>query len=248
MNSKKYLLVVMPLYNAKDTVAQAIESILKQTFKTLKLVIVDDASTDGSLEIAKKYLGDNRVSIYQNQINMGAYYSRNYGIFVSKDDDWTHFTTHDADDISFVGRYKSILQHMEKDSRINGLQDMFDRVDTETGKTISSKLTMAHAVFRRDVFDAIGYFDNTRFGGDWEHWRRLKEFNSVSESAKTHGMSKVMGESYIHDTNLTVTIPEGSPKRQKYMARSEKRISKLSREGNLRYEFVPERGMTRGIL
>jgi glycosyltransferase involved in cell wall biosynthesis len=245
MNTKKYLLVVMPLYNAQDTLVQAIESILGQTFKNIKLVIVNDASTDNSLEIAKTYLKDKRVSIYTNKINMGAYYSRNYGLFASKEDEWTHFTTHDADDVSFPDRYKNIIKLMEKNPRVNGVQDIFDRVNLFTGITLSSELTIAHAVFTREVFRDLGYFHNTRFGGDWEHWRRLNVLNNISESSKTIKLNTINGESFIHDKNLTVLIPENSDRRLKYIKRSEKRIERLAMSRNLRYDFIPEPHTTR---
>ena len=238
----------MPLYNAEDTVEKAIESILNQTFKNITLIIVDDASTDNSLELAKRYLSDPRVSIYKNKINMGAYYSRNYGLFIGKDLEWTHFTTHDADDVSFSGRYKAMLKVMEKDSRVNAVQDMFDRIDTKTGNVVSSKLTMAHAVFDRSVFDSIGYFDLVRFGGDWEHWRRLNALNMFNEYTRASSINRVNGESYIHDTNLTVLIPENSSRRMRYIEKSNKKILRVSNPLGLKYDFVPERAMTKVVL
>jgi glycosyltransferase involved in cell wall biosynthesis len=248
VNSKKYLLVVMPLYNAEDTVAQAIESILKQTYKNLILVIVDDSSTDGSLDIAKKYLTDKRVRIYSNTINMGAYYCRNFGLYAAADESWTHFTTHDADDISFSYRYKTLLQAMDKEPRVNGIQDIFDRIDTKEKRVVSSKVSMAHAMFTRKVFDKIGYFDLVRFGGDWEHWQRLKTVNKLDDFGKTKTFNEIHGESYIHDTNLTVLIPEDSPKRMRYMERAKKKIDKAYRTSSIYYSFTPERGFTKRIL
>ena len=237
----------MPVYNAEDTLAKAIESILKQTFKNLILVIVDDASTDGSLAIAKQYLKDKRIRLYSNKINMGAYYCRNFGLYSAVGEPWSHFTTHDADDVSFTFRYKTLLQAMDKEPAVNGIQDMFDRIDTDSGAVISSKLTMAHALFTRKVFDKIGYFDSVRFGADWEHWRRLKLVNHLDNFGKTKNFNQVQGESYIHDTNLTVLIPENSPRRLKYIDRATKKIDKSYRSGTICYSFEPERGLTKGV-
>lgn len=242
------LLVVMPVYNAEATLDKAIESILNQKHKDLLLVMIDDASTDSSLDIAKKYLSDSRVRLYSNKINLGAYYCRNFGLYVSKDMHWRYFTTHDSDDVSFENRYKSILRRFTRYPEVNGVQDTFDRINLNTGKVLKSKMTMAHAVFRKQVFEELGYFDNVRFGGDWEHWHRLNNLNYINDNkSRTISIKDVQGESYVHENNLTVQIPETSMRRKKYVSRSYKKIQRLANLRKLYYSFEPEKGMTKEI-
>lgn len=63
----------MPVYNAEKTVARAIESLLAQTVTDFELVISDNASTDGTLEILEHYARqDDRITLYRNQQNTGA--------------------------------------------------------------------------------------------------------------------------------------------------------------------------------
>ncbi len=89
--------VIMPVYNSKQYLGAAIESVLGQTISDLELIIVDDGSTDGSyersLEIAAK---DNRVRVFQNS-HGGVSSARNRGIeeslgdilvFIDSDDFW----------------------------------------------------------------------------------------------------------------------------------------------------------------
>lgn len=242
------ILVVMPVYNSEATLENAILSILNQKHKDILLVIVDDASTDKSLEIARSFLYDDRVRVYQNKINLGAYYGRNLGLWASKDMHWRFFTTHDSDDISFDNRYKSLISRFTRNPNVNGIQDTFDRIDLKTGKTLKSKLTMAHAVFRREVFEELGYFDNVRFGGDWEHWHRLTRFNYFNDNkTRTLSVKDILGESYVHDSNLTVQIPEESPKRIRYAERAKKKIERLAIMRRWYYDFEPEKGMTKQI-
>ncbi len=71
--------VVMPLYNKATYVAEAIQSLLDQTFENFELVIVDDASTDKSLDIAKQFK-DDRIRILRNNSRRGVNFTRNRGI------------------------------------------------------------------------------------------------------------------------------------------------------------------------
>ena len=54
MNEKPAISVIMPVYNAEKYLKEAIASVLNQTFQDFELIIVDDASTDSSLEICRQ--------------------------------------------------------------------------------------------------------------------------------------------------------------------------------------------------
>lgn len=63
--------VCIPVYNRPDYVAEAIESVLQQTYKDFELIITDNCSTDNTPEVIKSYAAkDNRVKYYRNQYNM----------------------------------------------------------------------------------------------------------------------------------------------------------------------------------
>ena len=234
----------MPVYNAEATLENAIKSVLSQRHSDLILTIVDDCSTDDSLRIAKKFLSDPRVSVYHSKQNMGAYYSRNFGLHINRNRKWDYFTTHDADDISNPKRYAILLKYLK--NNVNGVQDIFTRRYLESNRAIDEQLTMAHALFTRNVFDAIGYFDDVRFGGDWEHWTRLKLYNSLTEQTTTN-CRVVLGDSYIHGNNLTVTIPIGSKRRMDYIKRVLRRTSRVSDKSLLYTNFVTHPGLTNKI-
>ena len=88
---------VVPMYNAKDLVKFTVDSILNQTLANIEVLIVDDCSTDDSLEFCRKIYGhDERVRILQQPKNMGPGAARNTGIknargkyvvFVDSDDE-----------------------------------------------------------------------------------------------------------------------------------------------------------------
>jgi glycosyltransferase involved in cell wall biosynthesis len=223
MNQK--ILVVVPMYNSEKTIELAISSILEQSHKNILLTIVDDCSTDDSLAIAQKFLSDPRVSIYKLNKNMGAYAARNFGLFINKDEDWDFFTTHDADDISLRFRLRELLQAFRP--KVLGVQDVFERRELYTEKSLGQSITMAHAIFKREAFEKVGYFDSsTRFAADWEYWQRIKIYASQNQMT-TAAVNKKVGISYVHGENLTVLVPIGSKPRVDYVERATAKLEKI---------------------
>jgi len=68
--------LIMINLNRSQYLAEAIESVLKQTNDNWELIIVDDASSDGSLDIIKKYLNNNKIKLIVNNKHLGIVYSR----------------------------------------------------------------------------------------------------------------------------------------------------------------------------
>lgn len=90
----KLVSVIIPTYNREKTICRAIDSVLNQSYKNLEIIIIDDGSTDNTLEKLKKYGSSIRVL---NQCHKGANAARNKGIkeakgeyiaFLDSDDEW----------------------------------------------------------------------------------------------------------------------------------------------------------------
>ena len=73
--------VVIPVYNGDRYLAEAITSVLDQTYKNFELIVVDDGSTDGSAEIAKSY---KQAVLYTFQPNGGLSKARNTGLALAR--------------------------------------------------------------------------------------------------------------------------------------------------------------------
>ena len=69
--------VIVPIYNAEKYLEQCLDSIVNQTLKEIEIILINDGSTDGSAEICKKYLADERVSYYHKE---------NEGLAAARDD------------------------------------------------------------------------------------------------------------------------------------------------------------------
>lgn len=86
--------LIISAYNAEDTIAKAIGSALKQTYENIEIIIVDDCSSDNTLEVSKKFISE-KVRVISNAKNSGPYYCKNYAISVSNGE---YVTFLDADD------------------------------------------------------------------------------------------------------------------------------------------------------
>lgn len=86
--------VVIPLYNKAAVVSNTLESVLNQTYTNFEILIVNDGSTDNSLEVIRKFR-DNRIKVFSKE-NGGVSSARNYGIMQAKGE---YIAFLDADDI-----------------------------------------------------------------------------------------------------------------------------------------------------
>lgn len=98
--------VIMPAYNTETYIAQAIESFLAQTLNNIELIIVDDASRDRTLEVARSF-NDKRIKVLVNEQNLGASGSRNRAIKEAQGE-WVAVL--DADDWYAPNRLETLLQ------------------------------------------------------------------------------------------------------------------------------------------
>ncbi len=93
-NKTSLISVIIPLYNKEKSIRATIESVLDQSYKSFELIVVDDGSTDTSVDIVKSF-DDSRLFLYQKE-NGGVSSARNYGV-KHANGDWIVFL--DADDL-----------------------------------------------------------------------------------------------------------------------------------------------------
>lgn len=110
MNNNSTVSVVMSVYNAELYLEDAIESILSQTYKDFEFVIINDGSTDKSLEIIEKYKKQDQRIVLISRENKGLVVSLNEGIDLSKGE---FIARMDADDISFPERFEKQIKFMD---------------------------------------------------------------------------------------------------------------------------------------
>lgn len=106
----------MPLYNSKDYISEAIESILNQSFSSFEFIIVDD-SNDGSYDIAQSYaMKDKRIKLIKNDPPLGLRISSNIGLKEAKG---KYVIRMEADDISLPDRIEKQYNFMEDNPQVD---------------------------------------------------------------------------------------------------------------------------------
>ena len=105
--------VGMAVYNGADFVAEAIESILDQTFREFELVITDNASTDGTPDICRSYaMADDRVRYHRNSVNIGGVHNENLTLELARGE---YFRLAAHDDICESALLERCVEALDRD-------------------------------------------------------------------------------------------------------------------------------------
>ena len=97
--------VIMGIYNCADTLPEAIDSLLAQTFTDWNLVMCDDGSRDATYEVAERYRRTypERITLLKNEQNMGLNYTLNRCLSIA---DGVYIARQDGDDVSMPTRFE----------------------------------------------------------------------------------------------------------------------------------------------
>ena len=93
--------VIIPVYNVRHYLKEALDSVIFQTYRNLEIIIIDDGSTDGSREICDDYLDDSRVTVI-HQKNKGLSAARNAGLDIMTGEYVAFLDSDDAYQSSFI--------------------------------------------------------------------------------------------------------------------------------------------------
>jgi len=109
--------VLMPAYNAEKYIAEAIDSILNQTFSDFEFIIINDGSTDNTADIVKKYAArDNRIKFINNKKNQGVSTIRNILLDKASGE---YLIYQDSDDVSISNRIETQVAFMDMHPNIS---------------------------------------------------------------------------------------------------------------------------------
>lgn len=134
--------VFIPVYNCEDYIAESLESILSQTYQNLEVLLVDDGSTDRSVNIINTY-NDSRIRLVQNPENMGIPYTRNVGLKEAKGE---YMAIMDSDDISDPERIEKQINYLEKNKDVDAVGSFYLKFGHKSIKKVTTKYITPEAV------------------------------------------------------------------------------------------------------
>ncbi|WP_272539873.1 glycosyltransferase [Providencia sp. PROV197] len=186
MNENELVSVILPVYNAEKFLYEAIDSIIRQTYKNLQIIIINDGSTDRSLDIINSF-DDKRILIITRE-NKGLIYTLNEGLHLSKG---SYIARMDADDIARFDRIEKQLRFLKKNKNVaivGSYANLIDEDGNDIGlkkKPHSDKIIKAICFFgspfihpsvmfnKNLIKEELYYSNNFVHAEDYELWARL---------------------------------------------------------------------------
>jgi hypothetical protein len=172
--------VLMPVFNAQNTVDTALRSVLDQSWRNLEVIVVNDASTDSTAEILKAWAQkDSRVKVFHLRSNRGAYGARNLALSRSNG---KFVTVHDSDDWSHPQKIELQVRALldSKSAKasvshwIRATEDLvFGGWQYPPNWVSWCHRNTSSLMFRRSVFAELGYWDGVVCSGDTEYYHRI---------------------------------------------------------------------------
>ena len=192
------LTVLMPVYNGGEFLRGAVESILGQTYSNFEFLIVDDGSTDESLEICRGFR-DPRIRLEENGRNLGLIATLNRGLDLAEGD---YIARMDSDDVSFPARLARQVQFMEDNPDVGICGTWYERVSGQ-GRTLMQPpaedrmirfllifdTVFAHStiMLRRQFLEAyrLRYAPGYKYAEDFEFWTRCSRYTRLANIPET---------------------------------------------------------------
>jgi len=196
---------VIPCYNCPNFISKTIESLINQTIKPQEIILVNDASTDNTLEILKqiKEQYPNIAEIINLEKNKGASHARNHGVENSKGE---YVLFMDSDDIAeptlieeyvdrlgkLNGKIKdeyilSYSAYLQIDEKGNQLSDTIRGIQVDPEEILGYELVRNYIIstsgvlVKKDYFIKTGGFnEKIRYSEDWDLWLKLAQLGGFA--------------------------------------------------------------------
>jgi len=207
MSKTPLISVVLPIYNVELTIKESLMSIINQTFQDFEILIIDDCSTDNSINEIKK-INDNRIRIITKNENKGLIDSLNIGFEQSKGE---FIARTDGDDINVINRFEKQLNFLKKNIDIDAcgcwLQCFGANVKTikhkelhqeiQANLLLSNPMSLGAVMLRNNKYKKYKFDSNMIHVEDYDFWAR------TSWDCKLYNLQEVLYHYRIHNNQIS---------------------------------------------
>ena len=177
-----FVTIAIPFYNSEQFLADAIQSVVNQTYKNWELLLIDDGCTDSSPKIAQQYSKtDERIKYISDGKNRGLVYRLNESVQVAKG---FYYARMDADDIMAIDRIETQVMYLEQHPDVDIVGSSAMIIDDKNNIIRSSDMCNISTGFihptvcgRTNWFRKYKYNEKCRRCQDWELWLRTAKCN-----------------------------------------------------------------------
>ncbi|WP_164108911.1 MULTISPECIES: glycosyltransferase family 2 protein [Sphingobacterium] len=173
--------VIIPTFNNVDTIIDTLQSVFGQTYECIEVIIVNDGSTDGTLEKVEYFIKDKDNFYLFSTDNRGVSAARNYGFENSKGELVVFL---DADDLLDANYIKLCVDQFDTDPSIHlvytkavffeRIEGVFKLPDFSMQRLLFQNCFTVTSMLKSNDFREVGMFDvNLSYAEDWEFWIRL---------------------------------------------------------------------------
>jgi glycosyltransferase involved in cell wall biosynthesis len=211
MNTSPQVTVFIPVYNREKYVSDAIDSILAQSFTDFELLLIDDGSTDGSVEIMKSYT-DPRVRLVCNESNLGIPKTRNIGIRLARgeyiamlDSDDYVYPNRLARQVAFLDRHQdyamvgSWTATMDEEGRASG---KIKRLPVSPGE-IQSRLLFRCCLLQSSIMARTAILQEYWYREEYPVCQDVDLFVRIARKHKLGNLPEVLAYSRVHADRVT---------------------------------------------
>lgn len=182
-SSDQKITVIVPAYNASDTIATSLSSLARQSWRNIEVLVVDDASTDDTVDVVDSFCrSDRRFRLLRQTTNGGGYVCRNRALAEATGD---YVTVQDADDWSHPARLAMHMADLRSRGREINISDWAPATDDLCfwgGWASHARLLTTNTsslLFRKSMVDISGPWDHVRIAGDGEFLTRTERIHGL---------------------------------------------------------------------
>lgn len=187
--------ILVTAHNSSEFIHTALKSLLRQSYQNIEIIVIDDASTDDTVEVIRSYAqNDLRIKLIELETNVGTFIAKTRGLEVANGE---FVTCHDSDDWAHPRKIEMQVEPLLQDQKLIFTTSQWIRIQDD-GALYARKiypalrLNPASPMFRKDiVLEKAGCWDQVRTGADSEFLERLKI---------------IFGEQVMHQIKKPLTI------------------------------------------